>query len=102
MVRGSFETGQLLWRLLSSPHLGRVRYGGEEESLDYKRSYDLTGKKVTKVELEMLAEVVAIANTSGSFIVLGVDEDRCGSAAAHRPNGIPHEQPGGSLSSGGL
>jgi len=79
-----------------------IRLGGEKESLDYKRSYDLTGKKVTKVELEMLAEVVAMANTSGGYIVLGVDEDRCGTVAAYRPNGIPQEQPSGSVSSGGL
>jgi hypothetical protein len=88
--------------LLCSPPLGRVRYGGEEGSLDYKRGYDLTGKKVTKDKLEMLADAVAMTNTSGNYIVLGVYEDRCGTAAAYRPNGIPHEQPGGSLSSGGL
>ena len=43
-----------------------IRLGGEEEPLDYKRSYDLTGKKVTKDELEIVAEVVAMANTSGA------------------------------------
>lgn len=70
-------------RLLSLIHLGR-----EEESLDYKRSYDLTGKRVTKDKLEMVADVVAMANTSGGYIVLGVDENRSGTTA-YQPNGIP-------------
>jgi hypothetical protein len=57
-------------KLLSLLQLGR-----EEEVLDYKRSYDLTGR-VTKDRVEMVRDVVAMANTSGSYIVLGVDEVR--------------------------
>jgi hypothetical protein len=60
----------------------------EEDSLDYKSSYDLTGGRVTKDKLNMVADVVAMANTSGGYIVLGVDEDRSGTTAAYQPNGI--------------
>ncbi len=68
--------------------LSLIRLEREEESLDYKRGYDLAGKRVTKDKLEMVADVVAMANTSGGYIVLGVDEDRSGTAAAYRPSGI--------------
>ena len=37
----------------------------EEDSLDYKSSYDLTGRRVTKDKLNMVADVAAMANTSG-------------------------------------
>src|SRR5918995_4986354 len=62
----------------------------EEDSLDYKSSYDLTGRRATKDKLSMVADVVAMANTSGGYIVLGLDEDRSGAIAAYQPNGI-HE-----------
>jgi peptidoglycan-N-acetylglucosamine deacetylase len=38
----------------------------EEDSLDYKSSYDLTGRRVTKDKLSMVADVVAMANTIAS------------------------------------
>ncbi len=70
--------------------LSLIRLQREEDALDYKSSYDLSGRRVTKDKLSMVADVVAMANTSGGYIVLGVDEDRSGTAAAYQPNGI-HE-----------
>lgn len=71
-------------RLVSLIGLGR-----EEEALDYKRSYDLRGKGFTKDKVEVARDVVAMANTSGGYIVLGVDEDRSGTTATYQPTGIP-------------
>lgn len=71
--------------------LSLIRLGREEESLGYKRSYDFVGKRVTKDKLEMVADVVAMANTSGGYIVLGVDEDRSETTAAYQPIGIPQD-----------
>ena len=41
---------------------------------------DLSGRRVSKDKLDMAADVVAMANTSGGYILLGVDEDRSGTA----------------------
>ncbi len=64
-----------------------IGLGREEEALDYKRSYDLTGKS-TKDRVEMVRDVVAMANTSGGYIVLGVDERRTGGTLTYEPVGI--------------
>ncbi len=70
--------------------LALIRFQREENALDYKSSYDLSGRRVTKDKLSMVADVVAMANTSGGYIVLGVEEDRTGAVAAYQLNGI-HE-----------
>ncbi len=51
-----------------------IGLGREEASLDYKRGYDLVGKSSGKDKLEVVRDMVALANTNGSYIVLGVDE----------------------------
>jgi hypothetical protein len=70
--------------------LALIRLGREEESLDYKRSYDLTGKS-TKDRVEMARDVVAMANTFGGYIVLGVDERRTGGRLTYEPVGISED-----------
>lgn len=70
--------------------LALIGLGREEESLDYKRSYDLSGKS-TKDKVEMVRDVVAMANTSGGYIVLGVDERRTGGTLTYEPVGIPED-----------
>jgi hypothetical protein len=70
--------------------LALIALGREEEALDYKTSYDLSGK-ITKDRVEMVADVVAMANTSGGYIVLGVTENRSGGTVAYDPVGIPKE-----------
>lgn len=71
-----------------------IDLGREEEALDYKRSYDLTGRS-TKDRVEMVRDVVAMANTSGGYIVLGVDERRTGGTLAYEPVGISEDHLGG-------
>jgi len=68
--------------------LSLIRLGREEEALDYKRSYDLTGT-ITKDKVEMARDVVAMANTSGGYVLLGVDENRLGTTISYNPVGIP-------------
>lgn len=68
--------------------LALIGLGREEEALDYKRSYDLTGKS-TKDRVEMVRDVVAMANSSGGYIVLGVDEGRSEGTPLYEPVGIP-------------
>jgi hypothetical protein len=70
--------------------LALIGLGREEEALDYKRSYDLTGK-TTKDRVEMVRDVVAMANTSGGYIVLGVDERRTGGTLTFEPVGISED-----------
>ena len=59
----------------------------EEDSLDYKSSYDHTGRRVTKDKLNMVADVAAMANTSGcpvacyfeySVVRVPIDDGGCG------------------------
>src|SRR6266540_7070461 len=52
-----------------------IARNGEEDVLDYKRSYDLAGSKATKDKLEAARDIVAMANTRGGYIVIGIDED---------------------------
>jgi hypothetical protein len=67
-----------------------ILIGREEEALDYKQSYNLSGK-VTKDRVEMVRDVVAMANTSGGYIVLGVNENRSGGTLTFEPVGISEE-----------
>ena len=46
----------------------------EEERLDYKNEYNLSGSKNTKDKVELVRDIVAMANTYGGYIVLGVHE----------------------------
>lgn len=59
----------------------------EEERLDYKRAYHLSGKKATKDKVELVRDVVAMANTHGGYIVLGVEETT-GGDRKYEPVGI--------------
>ena len=68
--------------------LSLIRLGREEEALDYKRSYDLSGM-TTKDRVEMVRDVVAMANGSGGYIVLGVGENRSSLTSTYEPTGIP-------------
>ncbi len=68
--------------------LALIGLGREEEALDYKRSYDLTGRN-TKDRVEMVRDVVAMANSSGGYIVLGVEEGRSEGTPLYEPVGIP-------------
>ncbi len=65
--------------------------GREEESLDYKRGYDLAGKRSGKDKLEVVRDVVAMANTRGGYIVLGVDEEPSSTGDRYTPNGLSEE-----------
>ncbi len=59
----------------------------EEERLDYKRAYYLSGKKATKDKVEIVRDVVAMANTHGGYIMLGVEE-KTGGDQKYEPVGI--------------
>src|SRR5215217_927578 len=56
--------------------LALIGLGREEEALDCKSSYDLSGR-VTKDRVEMVWDVVAMANTSGGYIVWRENKVRC-------------------------
>jgi hypothetical protein len=70
--------------------LSLIRIGREEEALDYKRSYDLSGR-FTKDRVEMVRDVVAMANTFGGYVVLGVNENRSGNTILYEPVGIAED-----------
>ncbi len=49
-----------------------IELGRESAKLDYKRSFDLTS---TRDAVELTKDAVAMANTAGGYIVLGVEDD---------------------------
>ena len=51
--------------------LALICLGRDEEVLDYKRSYNLSGT-ITKDRVEMARDVVAMVNTSGGYVVCWV------------------------------
>lgn len=67
-----------------------IRIRRKEEALDYKRSYNLSSK-VTKDRVEMVRDVVTMANTSDGYIILGVNENRSGSTLTFEPVGISED-----------
>ncbi len=60
-----------------------LAWGSEENELDYKDHCDLSSNH-DKVEL--IRDIVAMANTQGGYIVIGVSEDRAG-APRFSPDG---------------
>jgi len=48
-----------------------IQHGAEEDVLDYKRLYDLSSQRH---KVDIVCDLVAMANTNGGYIVLGVDE----------------------------
>lgn len=68
-----------------------IGLGREEEGLDYKRGYDLAGKRSGKDKLEVVRDVVAMANTRGGYIVLGVDEEPSSTGDRYATNGLDEE-----------
>ena len=65
-----------------------IKLGVEEERLDYKNEYNLSGSKGTKDKVEFVRDVIGMANTYGGYIVLGVHETTDISGKRFTPNGL--------------
>lgn len=74
MTQGQLEgkTNVVLDADLSAEKLlNLIQHGAEEDVLDYKRLYDLSHQRH---KVDMVCDIVSMANTNGGYIVLGVDE----------------------------
>lgn len=60
--------------LSSEKLLQLIKLGLEEERLDYKNEYNLSGSRGTKDKIEFVRDVIGMANTYGGYIILGVHE----------------------------
>jgi hypothetical protein len=71
--------------------LSLINLGVEEERLDYKSEYNLSGSKGTKDKVEFVRDVIGMANTHGGYIVLGVHEITDTTGKRFSPDGITPE-----------
>ncbi|HEY9401755.1 MAG TPA: RNA-binding domain-containing protein [Pyrinomonadaceae bacterium] len=69
-----------------------INLQGEEDRLDYKVECSFTRK--SKDKIEFVRDVVAMANTDGGYIVLGVREMTDGSLPRYMPEGLKPEDSG--------
>ena len=63
----------------------------EEERLDYKADYNVIGSKRTKDKVELVRDIVGMANTYGGFIVLGVSEKVTSTGKIFYPDGMTED-----------
>ena len=64
---------------------------GEDDCLDYKAVYNLKGSQGTKDRVEIVRDIVAMANTYGGYILLGVREVKDGSPERYVAEGLSDE-----------
>jgi hypothetical protein len=67
-----------------------INLNTEEDRLDYKTEFNFAGN--TKDRIELVRDVVGMANTDGGYIVLGVREITNGTAKRYEPEGLTSEQ----------
>ena len=82
LVDGDFSTERL--QIL-------IKLGIEEERLDYKNEYNLSGSRGTKDKVELVRDIVGMANTYGGYIVLGVHEVTDSTGKRFSPDGMSQE-----------
>jgi predicted HTH transcriptional regulator len=68
-----------------------IKLGVEEARLDYKNEYNLSGSKGTKDKVELVRDIVGMANTYGGYIVLGVHEVTDSTGKRFSPDGMSQE-----------
>ncbi len=68
-----------------------IKLGIEEERLDYKNEYNLSGSRGTKDKVELVRDIVGMANTYGGYIVLGVHEVVDSTGKQFSPEGMSPE-----------
>jgi hypothetical protein len=66
-----------------------IKIGSEEEQLDYKREYDFSKDKKDKIEL--VRDVIGMANTHGGYVIFGVHEVTDENGKHFDPNGMSTE-----------
>lgn len=67
-----------------------IKIGGEDDRLDYKARYQIKGSRRTKDKVELVRDIVAMANTFGGYIILGVHEKKDGKKYA--PEGLSDKE----------
>lgn len=77
--------------LSSQKALSLINLSGEDDRLDYKAVYNLKGSQGTKDRVEIVRDIVAMANTFGGYIVLGVREAKDGSPERYVADGLTDE-----------